>query len=73
MPPPVDIIYNQRKDFIIVALTDITGSRCFVFAETMVISFGKWCTLCAIVETFYKLNQPFMQYKDELAMWEKMR
>lgn len=25
----------------------------------------------AIGETFYKLYQPFMPYKDELALWEK--
>lgn len=27
----------------------------------------------AIGETFYKLYQPFMPYKDELALWEKKK
>lgn len=42
MPTPVDTIYNQRKDFIIVALTGITGSGCSAFAETMSMPFGQW-------------------------------
>ena len=42
MSTPVDTIYNQRKDFIIVALTGITGSGCSAFAETMSMPFGKW-------------------------------
>ena len=42
MATPVDTIYNQRKDFIIVALTGITGSGCSAFAEAMSMPFGKW-------------------------------
>ena len=42
MSTPVDTIYNQRKDFIIVALTGITGSGCSAFAEAMSMPFGKW-------------------------------
>ena len=42
MSTPVDIIYNQRKDFIIVALTGIAGSGCSAFAEAMAMSFGQW-------------------------------
>ncbi len=43
MSTPVDSIYNQRNDFIIMALTDITtGNGCSVFAEAMSIPFGQW-------------------------------
>lgn len=42
MSTPVDTIYNQRKDFIIVALTGITGSGCSAFAEAMAMPFGQW-------------------------------
>ena len=42
MLTPVDTIYNQRKDFIIVALTGITGSGCSAFAEAMAMPFGQW-------------------------------
>ena len=42
MSTPVDTIYNQRKDFIIVALTGITRSGCSAFAEAMAMPFGQW-------------------------------
>lgn len=73
MSTPVDTIYNQRKDFIIVVLTGIIGSGCSVFAEVMAMPFGQWGMLGAIGKPLYKLYQPFMPYKDELALWEKKR
>lgn len=42
MATPVDTIYSQRSEFIIVALTEITGSGCSAFAEAMSMQFGQW-------------------------------
>ena len=67
----METINNQRKDFIIIALAGITGSGCSAFSEAML--FGDRYTLGAIDETFYKLYQPFMPYKDELVLWEKRK
>lgn len=80
MSTPVDTIYNQRKDYIIVALTGITEIvyldpytdiapeliRMLVYDQPKLKLFKR-----ATGETFYKLYQPFMPYKDELALWEK--
>lgn len=42
MTIPVDTMYSQRSNFIIVALTGITGSGCSAFAESMALSFSEW-------------------------------
>lgn len=42
MATPVDTIYNQRSEFIIVALTGITGSGCSAFAQAMSMPFERW-------------------------------
>lgn len=42
MSIPVDTIYSQRSNFIIVALTGITGSGCSAFAASMELPFRKW-------------------------------
>lgn len=42
MATPVDTIYNQRSEFIIVALTGITGSGCSAFAHAMAMPFEGW-------------------------------
>ena len=39
---PVNKMYEQRKDFLIVALTGITGSGCSDLAETMSKEFAEW-------------------------------
>lgn len=39
---PLDAIYKQRRNYVIVALTGITGSGCSKFAELMASSFCKW-------------------------------
>lgn len=39
---PLDAMYQQRRDYVIVALTGITGSGCSKFAELMASSFSKW-------------------------------
>lgn len=39
---PLHEIYDQRSNFIIVALTGITGSGCSAFAEVMASPFEKW-------------------------------
>lgn len=39
---PIHNMYNQRKDFIIVALTGITGSGCSDFANLMASPFSQW-------------------------------
>ena len=82
MSTPVDTIYNQRKDYIIVALTGITE---IVYLDPYTDIALELILMCgydqpklrpfmgAIGETFYKLYQPFMPYKDELALWEKKK
>lgn len=42
MAIPVDTIYSQRSEFIIVALTGITGSGCSAFAQAMSMPFEGW-------------------------------
>lgn len=42
MATPVDTIYCQRSEFIIVALTGITGSGCSAFAQALSMPFGEW-------------------------------
>lgn len=42
MSIPVDTMYSQRSNFIIVALTGITGSGCSAFAESMALPFQEW-------------------------------
>lgn len=42
MATPVDTIYSQRSEFIIVALTGITGSGCSAFAQAMSMPFEGW-------------------------------
>lgn len=39
---PLDAMYKQRRDYVIVALTGITGSGCSKFAELMASSFSEW-------------------------------
>lgn len=39
---PLHEIYDQRQEFVIVALTGITGSGCSDFAELMSENFNKW-------------------------------
>ncbi len=39
---PLHKIYSQREDFVIVALTGITGSGCSNFADMMAMNFGQW-------------------------------
>lgn len=41
-PIPLHQIYSQREDFVIVALTGITGSGCSNFADMMAMNFGQW-------------------------------
>ena len=37
-------MYDQRKNFVIVAMTGITGSGCSDFAELMAKPFGSWAS-----------------------------
>ena len=39
---PLQQIYSQRDNFVIVALTGITGSGCSAFADMMAVDFSKW-------------------------------
>lgn len=39
---PLHQIYTQREDFVIVALTGITGSGCSNFADMMAMNFEQW-------------------------------
>lgn len=39
---PLHQIYSQRDNFVIVALTGITGSGCSNFADMMAMDFGQW-------------------------------
>ena len=39
---PLHEIYDQRKNFVIVALTGISGSGCSEFAELMATPFSQW-------------------------------
>ena len=39
---PLQSMYEQRQDFMIVALTGITGSGCSDFAKLMATSFDAW-------------------------------
>lgn len=41
---PIHQVYDQRQNFIIVALTGITGSGCSSFAELMATPFEEWGT-----------------------------
>lgn len=42
MSIPMELVYNQRKDFVIVALTGITGSGCSDLADIMSKPFAEW-------------------------------
>ena len=39
---PLHQMYSQREDFVIVALTGITGSGCSNFADMMAMDFAQW-------------------------------
>lgn len=57
---PLHQIYSQRDNFVIVALTGITGSGCSKFADLMSKNFQQWHE--------GGLLRP---YKDELKIWEE--
>ena len=39
---PLHKMYSQRENFVIVALTGITGSGCSNFADMMAMNFEQW-------------------------------
>ena len=69
MATPVDTIYSQRSEFIIVALTGITGSGCSAFAHAMSMPFEGWVKNGLVRDVKLegvKANDPKEQRKHEI-------